>query len=67
MNLCNLTAEQREAIETDKQRWTLANKMANTQSADQIKRWLAGQGDLAYSDDMAKRLRVCWKNKVKII
>lgn len=67
MNLCNLTPSQREAIETDKQRWALANKMANTQTADQIKRWLFNQADLSYSDDMAKRLRTCWKNKVKNI
>lgn len=65
MNLCNLTAEQREAIETDKQRWALANKMANTQTTEQIKRWLFNQADLSYSDDMAKRLRVCWKAKAK--
>lgn len=67
MNLCNLTTEQREAIEQDKQRWALANKMASTQTADQIKRWLFNQADLSYSDDMAKRLRICWKNKVKNI
>lgn len=65
MNLCNLTPTQREAIEQEKQRWHLANKMVNTQSPEQIKRWLAGQGDLAYADDMARRLRVCWRNKVK--
>ena len=65
MNLCKLTIEQREDIEQDKQRWALANKMANTKTADQIKRWLFNQADLSYSDDMAKRLRVCWKNKVK--
>ena len=67
MNLCTLTTEQREAIEQDKQRWHLANKMANTQTADQIKRWLFSQADLSYSDDMAKRLRVCWKNKLNLI
>lgn len=64
-NICSLPPEQREAIEQDKQRWALANKMANTQAADQIKRWLFNQADLSYSDDMAKRLRICWKNKVK--
>lgn len=65
MNLCKLLPEQREVIEQDKQRWQLANKMVNTQTADQIKRWLFNQADLAYSEDMAKRLRICWKNKVK--
>lgn len=65
MNLCNLSPTQREAIEQDKQRWILANKMANTQTADQIKRWLDSQADTVYAEDMAKRLRVCWKNKVK--
>ena len=65
MNLCTLTTEQRESIEQDKQRWALANKMANTQTADQIKRWLFSQSDLSYADDMTKRLRVCWKNKAR--
>ena len=67
MNLCNLTTDQREAIETDKQRWALANKMVNSQSPEQIKRWLSGQADLSYADDMTNRLRICWKNKVKNI
>lgn len=65
MNLCTLTTDQREAIEQDKQRWQLANKMANTQTADQIKRWLDSQADAGYAEDMARRLRVCWKNRVK--
>lgn len=65
MNLCNLTKAQREATEQDKQRWALANKMANTQTADQIKRWLDSQADAGYADDMARRLRACWRNRVK--
>lgn len=65
MNLCSLTPAQREAIEQDKQRWILANKMANTQTADQIKRWLDSQADFNYAEDMARRLRVCWKAKAK--
>ncbi len=64
MNLCNLTPDQREAIEQDKQRWILANKMAQTQTAEQIKRWLDSQSG-EYGDDMARRLRICWRNKVK--
>ena len=65
MNLCKLTTAQREAIETDKQRWALANKMTNTQTADQIKRWIDSQADADYAEDMARRLRVCWKKRVK--
>ena len=64
MNLCNLTPAQREAIETDKQRWSLANKMVNNQSPEQIKRWLAAQSG-EYGADMDRRLRVCWRAKVK--
>lgn len=67
MNLCNLSPARREAIEQDKQRWQLANKMASSQSAEQIKRWLDSQADAGYAEDMARRLRICWKNKVKII
>lgn len=63
-NLCNQPAEVREAIEQDKQRWLLASQMTQKHDAEYINRWLAQQcGE--YADDMARRLRVCWRNQKK--
>lgn len=63
-NLCSQSAEVREAIERDKQRWLLASQLTQKHDADWIKRWLAQQSG-EYGEDMARRLRVCWRNKNK--
>lgn len=63
-NLCNQSAEIREAIEQDKQRWLLASQMTQKHDAEGIKRWLAQQRG-EYAEDMARRLRVCWRNQKK--
>lgn len=63
-NLCSQPAEIREAIEQDKQRWLLASQLTQKHDADWIKRWLAQQSR-EYAEDMARRLRVCWRNQKK--
>lgn len=63
-NLCSQPAQIREAIEQDKQRWLLASQLTQKHDADGIKRWLAQQSG-EYAEDMARRLRVCWRNKNK--
>jgi len=63
-NLCNQPVEVCEAIEQDKQCWLLASQITQKYDADGIKRWLAQQRG-EYAEDMARRLRICWRNQKK--
>lgn len=57
LNLSDMTQEQREAIEEDRQRWNKARIMIRDMQPWQIRAWLdEQQGE--YRTDMARRLNV---------
>ena len=62
-NLAQLSIEQRNAIEQDKQRWREANHMISTKSPTEIRAWLMRELDDEYREDMRRRLNVIRLNR----
>lgn len=62
-NLAQLSAEERQAIELDKQRWREANHMIDTKRPDEIKAWLLREQDEELREDMRRRLNVVRLNR----
>lgn len=58
-----LTADQRQAVEEDRQRWYDANRLIATTAPNQIRNWLSSLSDQDYRDDMARRLNAV-KNRI---
>ncbi len=63
-NMALMTADQREAIQEDKQRWYKAHRMIRDVEPLNIRSWLSGLFDLEYRRDMARRLNTI-KDKSK--
>ena len=62
-NLAQLSVEQRNAIEQDKQRWLEANRMTDSMRPDEIRAWLMRQLDDEFREDMRRRLNVIRLNR----
>jgi hypothetical protein len=56
VNLAARPADEQQAIELDKQRWSEAFRITTTMQAQEIRVWLAQQTDVEYREDMRRRL-----------
>ncbi len=66
VNLAARSAEERAAIELDKQRWIEANSITDTKTPDEIRAWLLRQFDDEYREDMRRRLNVIRRTRLEI-
>lgn len=62
-NLAQLSVEQRNAIEQDKQRWLEANRMTDSMRPDEIRAMLARMPDGDEKEDMRRRLNAIRLNR----
>nr|DAV09141.1 MAG TPA: DNA polymerase III, theta subunit [Caudoviricetes sp.] len=66
VNLADLPADERAAIEQDKHRWHEAWQMILKKRPDEIRAWLMRQTDDELREDMRRRLNVVRRNQVEI-
>ena len=62
-NLCDLPDEQRQAIETDKQRWFKAYQMVRQHHINEIKAYIESIADNAEREDMRCKLNECYRGR----
>ncbi len=65
INLASLPAEERAAIEMDKQRWKDAHHMLKTKRPDEIRLFLSREMDAEYREDMRRRLNTIRRNMLE--
>lgn len=58
-----MSAEERAAIELDKQRWKEAHYMLAKKKPDEIRAWLNREFDEEYREDMRRRLNKIRQNQ----
>ena len=63
VNLASLSAEERAAIELDKQRWKEAHYMLAKKSPNEIRTWLNQELDEEYREDIRRRLNKIRQNQ----
>jgi hypothetical protein len=65
VNLASLSAEERAAIELDKQRWKEAHYMLSTKRPEEIRAFLAREMDEEYREDLRRRLNTIRRNRLE--
>jgi outer membrane lipopolysaccharide assembly protein LptE/RlpB len=65
VNLAAMSAEERAAIELDKQRWKEAHYMLSTKRPEEIRAFLAREMDEEYREDLRRRLNTIRRNRLE--
>jgi outer membrane lipopolysaccharide assembly protein LptE/RlpB len=65
VNLAAMSAEERAAIELDKQRWKEAHYMLSAKRPEEIRAFLAREMDEEYREDLRRRLNTIRRNRLE--